>query len=1109
MSKLCSGIWRRVIFLIGILLLSQNAYSDGGVIANTKNLVQENVEKVKASAKELQSSLQELAEKVQELPQEASDILSGSQDEANNLLSSLLDINDGSGLKDKMDQLKGLKEKFKEIAEKAKSEGQGKTNGIVALTQKIDTQVRELVQHANNVLTLYYTMPIGIRSSNLHFELAVDTLKYVRTDSTPGSTKGQVAMDAHAYWTLPWTITDGPVTVGFRGENIVLKGEGASKIMLYDENTEASLEYISYTLSKDKVCLDLHKDSYVEVDCNGFSEMYLKGRVRFASKIMTPAAGTDTAVHASFEVYVKDLNDMLFETQIDQPFFVSVTDSVIYKAYGLVADFSTQRNAENFQFPEGYTSPFERGNDQYWTGFAIKELSVDLTHEFPDFPLDSAGAYNMLIDETGVSGWFKASVTAGKDKGNANTKKEHNNTIEAEFSDISVGLAHGDICGGSLGGTLTIKPFTKKGAENADTLKLKIEGKMCSVNGHLNFDLQTRVEADWKYKLPIIDATWITIGQGTSVSFSKTYDTTDVNNPKFIKKFLLNLNGQLDVDNKLVKIDGLKFEGMQFSNLAPKFKGGKFSLNSIDMPSLHGLPFGIQGMDVNSKNNEAIITPSVYLQLIGKESKEDAKQGVSVEAKFDLVSDIEKNWKIKGLRLKKIDIDVNYSAFRLKGVIEGFRDDKVYGDGFHGKLGLSMKTPPISADAETYFGKTSYMPDGKSTNKPYHYWYAFANVNLPSGTIIFPPAVMLTSVSLAVYSKMNYEFSKEKCEITKVWPDKALKFGFKAGAGLCVAQDNLVNAKVSLGMDFSESGGIKQITLDGAMSLISKDKNDGFLVGTLGCKYDFENEILSVDAEASPGSSIKKFVDGSAKLKLRTYPDKWYLNVGSVAEPCSLSFMGLASARSYLMLGDSVPTSLPPLDPYICSKFNITQSTATSSDHSEEFSDGTGFAFGIALSVDCHLNKFIYADLVFKGGTDLLVVRKPNFTCEGSKYRASGRVYVYLEAGAGIKVRKKKFEIVEFEALADLEGELPKPIYINGRLDFRYRVLGGLIKGHAHAHYETGTHCTWNADTGGFEYKTNDGILLNVQEDEAAQDSNGNILDSDTGLDDSGKEINP
>lgn len=1089
-----SGWLSKVFFLATLLLFFHGqVHATGSIVNSTKNIVTDNLNQVKNSATAVIEELQAMSDDLTKAANNVSEIWKGGGDAATQSIDKLKESfknikkMDVDGLK-KMD-LDGLKSTIESL----KSNIQGESEIAKSLKTHLDnleSKTALVLNNAKNCINLAYTMPVGISSDHMKFELSVDTLSYTRDQD-----KGAVALDAHAYWTLPFTACDDPITLGFRGENIVLMGNGESKIKIDPPAQFVNAEYIPYTLSKDKVYLDLKKTSYVEIDCNGFKEMYLQGRVRFTSQALYAAdakVGGDSSLCADFEIYVSDLNDFLFEAGFNKPFKIKATEDVIYTTEQLVADFSTKRNAENFQFPKGYKSPFGPGDDAYWTGFAIKTLKVDLTQQFPEFPVNDVAAYNMLIDETGVSGWFQTTID------NTKSNKKKNSTIEAKFTDISIGLSGGKVSGGGLAGEVKIKPLTTK---NGDTLTLGIDGKIYSDTlGHLLIDLKTEIKRDMTFELPIIKTTNLTLGQGTYFKYQHVADTTNKTETKYKNIFTLVVNGGLDVDNKLVKIDGLRFEGLKLCSENPHFDAGKFSLNGVDMPSLHGLPFGLKSLGASSRGNKAILEPKIYLSLIGKDSPDDQKQGASVEAEFGLVSTIKDDgdkpgWKISGLELKSIAVNIDYSAFHLSGSVNGYKDDNIYGDGFKGSIDLSMKIPKIKAGLQAYFGRTHYdITSGKQMEKEFKYWYVSGYCDMPPGILLFPPTVYLKSVSISLYSKVKTEFDPWAFKVTKVTPDVTNKFGFTAGIGFYCAQDNMIDAKVQMGMEFSASGGVSRLFLDGLVGILGKDDsgsqfNKSFMRGKVGINYDFEHEIFDLGVGAVTGPGIEHIIKGEAELKLHTEPGSWYCNIGKASDPVKLTFMKKINATTYLMFGDSVPTTLPPLDPRISALFNVTQSTATSSDHSDMFKAGTGFAFGVALTLDCHLNKFVYADLVFLGGTDLLIVRGAQDYCsDGSKYRAKGQVYVYLAAGAGIKFRKKKFEIVEFAAAADLKGEVPKPVYIEGNIAFQYRILGGLLKGHAHAKYSHGTPCSAGRLDNGVTY---DGSEFEIYEDQKATDSSG------------------
>lgn len=1110
------GWLSKAFVLTALLFVSVGEISAAANIVNsTNNIFNDNLESVKNSAKSIVDEFKGFKNDFQSIADDLKNIKDKDRNEIKESIQNMAERFDEvrdmdfDGLKD-MDS-KGIQTKLTELYEKIKeiaAESPVGSSGATSMLERVETiyqKSMKLINDINNVASLYYSMPIGLRSETKRFEITIDTFRITR-DTTKHT--GAIALDAHAWWKLPPSVCDEPVVLSFSGKNVVLKGKGTTRIKLADSNYDKFVDQktIRYTIVKKKVYLDIDTSSYMEFSCDGFKEIYLKGDVVFSGSIMKPAypkSKTDTAITASFTVFVDDPNNMFFEADIKQDFKLKPTQDVVYTAHSMVVDFSTVKNAEGFDFPKEYKNPFKSGDEAYWTGFAIKELSVDLEKQFPEFPVNDVHAYNMMIDQSGVSGWFETSITTGKD--NKGMLKE-NSTIQATFDTLSVGLSGGKISGGGLYGTVVVKALKdSKGVP----LTMGINGRLYSDQyDNMNIDLKTEVVRNMRFALPVVDTAWLTLGQGTSFQYVRVTDST-LETPVSRNIFTLIMNGGLDVKNKLVTVDGLRFEGLKLCSDAPHFSAGTFSLNSVDIPSLHGLPFGFKkiGAMTNLKN-QAVLQPEVYLSIISKEDPDDQKQGASVEAGFDLIASIndgengdKPGWSITGLSVHRIAVDVNYATFHLQGAIQSFKDHPINGDGFDGDITFSLSAPQFSVGARAYFGKTRYdVTTGNQLDKPYKYWYVSAETSFPTNSVVlFPPALFLKSVSLSAYSRVNAEFDMSEFRVTTITPDKRLKFGLRAGIGFYAAQDNLVDAKAQLGMEFSSSGGLSRIFLLGKVGILGQD-NKAFLEGTLDCNYDFEHNIFSLDATAKPGSMINRFVDGSAWLKFRAYKDSWYCNAGAVTNPIQLTFMEKIKATAYLMFGDSVPTMLPPLDPRISGMYEVTQSTATTADHAEDMSNGMGFAFGTTLSLECHLDKFVYADLSLLGGTDLLVARKADggYFCSGDdaakcKYRAKGQLYVYFDAGAGIKFRKKKFEIIDFSATASLRGEVPKPVYVEGNIAFQYSVLGGIVSGNAHAKYSHGQSC--NEDGTLTHY--HDGTTYDVVEDQKAKDKDGKEINEE------------
>ena len=113
------------------------------------------------------------------------------------------------------------------------------------------------------------------------------------------------------------------------------------------------------------------------------------------------------------------------------------------------------------------------------------------------------------------------------------------------------------------------------------------------------------------------------------------------------------------------------------------------------------------------------------------------------------------------------------------------------------------------------------------------------------------------------------------------------------------------------------------------------------------------------------------------------------------------------------------------------------------------------------LKANCGFGKkkgFVFAYITLDGGIDALVIMNHNDTLCGGDWRAYGRAFVYVDADAGVRIHKKKHVFLELEAATVLEAEMPRPVYVSGKIAFRYRVL--FFKGKIKRHYAAGKHCS-------------------------------------------------
>ncbi|MDO4524619.1 MAG: hypothetical protein Q4B61_04710 [Bacteroidales bacterium] len=1126
-----------------LLLFASVASVKADVVDQTEKQITANAQRVKSDIDNLMSNINSMISK-------ADDAIDKARDDFKDA-GKVKDI-----LKEYMKEVKGLKisdfkkldtkelqKKFKEIGDRSKSFGNlpdSFKKSLDSLSYNIDKTLFDI----KNIASVIFTAPVQLKGGygRAGMCISIDTLRYVRKEDGIGYN----AIDVRADFQLPFSVSEkgGSTKIGFIGKNVMLAGEGESRIKVSMDENKAEKKYKMFG---GRCNLVVDSASYVAIDCNGFKQMRLKGYFEFSPKVIYPAdlkrtskpldqpkinipqgdqqqgdqtqasqpqgdqtqngqatpgdqsagdqaqapapqtaTSKDSMIKATFDVMISDLEDIVIELGIGQKFKVKGTGDVVYQVTGMVADMSTVRNADNFEFPQGYNSPFPSGDKNYWTGFALKLVEVDLSDEVDCLDKLTFKAYNMLIDETGFSGWFSAAIAYSNEKeqptkesarvdqvvqaGPSSTDAKADKVMTAKIDRLAIGIISNKVNGGELSGSITVKGL--KNEKEGKDFQVTLSGKLYTdAKDEFCYDFNAKVQAGAKFNLPFAkDKCQLTLGAGTYIGYMKEPDSvkiegTDIYEYCYKKGFYFNLNGGVDFKAGFVSMEGLRFQNLRFSTYPKYFGGGTFSLDCAKSANLGGLELSLHdltaSLDTTAGNMMAQLKASVKLALISD------GDGASVDARFRLMSDVENHWKVSKVRVERIEVDVHFSAFKLLGSIETFGDetpDPIWGKGYAGAIEISMDKPQFAVKVGAKFGRTPTVNNVEG----FKYWFVTGTVTLPDNVApLFPPTVYLKSISVTLYSKMNYTTLLDCKKVKNLngartyFPSKDVKWGFWAGIGVYFVKPKLVQAEAQLGMKFGPYGGLSQISLDGLVYFLSEKEDDSFIKGQLMMYYDFDNDIFRTRANFI--ADLHGKVKGEGEFSLFKGPESWYFNLGTVKKQVHLTIMDKIDAYTYFMLGDSVPTYLPPLDPEITNKFNVTQSGATATDNTEAFSNGTGFAFGAKLGVDLGPKKFIYANVTLKGGTDALVVRNRT-ECGDREYRGKGQTYLYMDLGAGVKPRKKKYCIVEFSALTMLEAEFPDPYFIVGRVDFRYSVLGGLFSGDAHAKFDIGKHCGPNGE---------------------------------------------
>jgi len=183
--------------------------------------------------------------------------------------------------------------------------------------------------------------------------------------------------------------------------------------------------------------------------------------------------------------------------------------------------------------------------------------------------------------------------------------------------------------------------------------------------------------------------------------------------------------------------------------------------------------------------------------------------------------------------------------------------------------------------------------------------------------------------------------------------------------------------------------------------------------------------------------------------------------------------------KTYLMLGNDVPTQLPPLPPDILRILNNPSGDAagTSATAAQQSIDpngletGNGFAYGVYSEINADIDAFLlYATLNVYYGFDMNLTQRSQ-PCGNTGelpgingWYAQGQIYAGLEGGLGLKIKvfgkERKFHVVNLAAALALQGGGPKPFYLVGRASVYYEVMGGALSGQGSFTVKVGESCS-------------------------------------------------
>lgn len=836
--------------------------------------------------------------------------------------------------------------------------------------------------------------------------------------------------------------------------------------------------------------------TYAEIDCEGFKELSIGADLIFSDKYVRPVLNdkvqTNKKLTVSFRCSATDIYDILAHINIPE-FEVVGFGAWRFSAEDAVIDMSELRNDTKMNVYAGEVSGGFQGEGDItnlWTGVYISKIKVALPTYFKNTKTGKSPAItaeHLWFDENGFSGKIGGEDILHLDRGNIGG-------WGFSIDKLSLSFAANELRGGQLDGKLLL-PIDD---ENA----IVYSGQFLA-----DEKLSLNVKMDKKLKMSL----W----KADNINLAKTsYIEIVINKEKEVKA-LACLTGSMSVnpfqidtigeDTKQFDFGTIGFTNMKIQNTIPYFKVQKFSYDQE--LKISGFPASVSGLELRSpKDDKAQLDFDINIHLTSQsDGGFKGSLGLSVEAQLIMIEERQK-WAFDKVLVQDIKVDASNAAFKLKGNIKIYRDDKRYGNGFKGDVSLHLIPLSLEIRTKLMFGS---MPT-------FRYWYAdgladFGNLGIP----VFPGFV-LSGFGGGAYQRMKIETDYESNVMgnretqtgLRYIPDSTISLGLKAFVVGATQASDLLNVELALSMGFNQNNGIDHITFQGLGKFLkgmpgnyfdrlvnqvseitqftqesTRKKQeaaafDAAITAAVFMTYDVSNKSLYAMLETYMNMGVLRGSGtGGSVGKCEMYFDKtkWHIYLGTPEKRLGVR-MKLGpinlSTGLYLMTGHDIPP-MPMPNPKTLRLLktqdmrNLEQGRDINSIRS-----GQGFSMGANLGFNTGEINLIafYASLESDLGFDVSLRKYGTLSCKGSSeligidgWYANGQAYSYFYGAIGLRLNlfgaKRNLPILEGEMASLLEAQLPNPTWFAGKFAFNYSILNGLIRGYCNFKFELGDKC--------------------------------------------------
>lgn len=650
-------------------------------------------------------------------------------------------------------------------------------------------------------------------------------------------------------------------------------------------------------------------------------------------KAWVPMKDTTKTVKAHFTIELS--HGPCVSICFNHPFRTKHAKNFVWEVHQSVFDFSTTKNAPGFTLPKDYLP--EDLDVNSWTGVYLKEVDCYFPEDFKlndtdEFP--EASVYDVFIDDYGFTAKAKLTNIVNKGLGNSGAR--------VKVDEITAEVFQNEFMSASLTGSVAV-PFLREAEDNPsdnataqvseknlredeakDILKFDLSGRVdySKEKDEYYFDANATVDIKKKYKVPFTELATITLNPGTGISltnYKKTVVSVGEDNtgeevieqlPKL--RFDMSLNGSLDINSSAMsavkgssmfgfdcQFDGVAFEDLHISNVGKKVSIKSLALKGKAQAKFLGMTLVIDSLGWT--NGKFAMNKSIN-------DGEQAYGGLNLKSFIDLVpsdggfgispklgarfksfygklkeAQDEGRWHFAGVDVNNIAVDMDFPAFSLKGNIDLYKDDPIYGKGFKGIVDFKLNPLDIAANVQACFGRVT-----QKNGEILKYWFTKANCTFSPGIPVFASAKLRALTGGAYYHMHDSKHTQFGKDITNVKatqnpeatpsfifadvanyvPTDDVKFGIILGAGMNFGNDALATVNAELNMSFAGSGALDKITLGGEFTMICPTPK--FLTtveGTFNQLNGYEEKLKAdLNADDKVVSDLRSYLSGTDKL---------------------------------------------------------------------------------------------------------------------------------------------------------------------------------------------------------------------------------------------------